>query len=138
MEWLPGTTRVRRRIDDEPSDQGVLITRPVKFSGAHLFVNADVSDGELRVEVLDASGHAIAGLTRDLCVPVAGNGTRLPVTWRQASLASLAGQTVRFKFVVSRGRLFSFWVSAWPTGESRGFVAAGGPDFGGAADTRDR
>ena len=40
--------------------------------------------------------------------------------------------------ILTRGRLYSFWVSAWPTGESKGFPAAGGPAFAGAVDTRDR
>ena len=58
MDWMPGDTRVRRRIDD-PSGAGVLVTRPLTFSGAHLFVNADLQGGELKVEVLDESGRVI-------------------------------------------------------------------------------
>ena len=36
---------------------GTLITRPVRFSGRHLFVNVAAPAGELRVEVLDAGGR---------------------------------------------------------------------------------
>ena len=32
---------------------------------------------------------------------------------------------------MTRGRLYAFWVSPWPTGESRGYPAAGGPEFSG-------
>src|SRR2546426_11227408 len=32
---------------------GTLTTRPVRFSGKHLFVNVDNAKGELRVEILD-------------------------------------------------------------------------------------
>ena len=137
MDWIPGSTRVRRRVDD-PSGAGVLVTRPLTFSGAHLFVNADLQGGELRVEVLDESGRVINGFTRESSAGVTGNAVKMPVEWRGASLASLAGKTVRLKFVMTRGRLFSFWVSAWPTGESKGFPAAGGPAFAGAVDARDR
>jgi len=46
----------------------------------------------------------------------------------------LAGEIVRFRFTMSRGRLYAFWVSPWPSGESRGFPAAGGPAFAGPID----
>lgn len=137
MDWLAGDTRARRRLDD-PSGAGILITRPITFSGAHLFVNADLQGGELRVEALDQSGRAIAGFTRDTCVAANGDGAKLPVSWQGASLESLAGQPIRFRFVMTRGRLFSFWISPWPTGESRGYPAAGGPAFSRAIDSRDR
>jgi hypothetical protein len=137
MDWMPGDTRVRRRVDD-PSGAGVLVTRPLTFSGSHLFVNADLQGGELRVEMLDESGRAITGFTRESSAVLTGNAVKMPVEWRGASLASLAGKTVRLKFLMTRGRLFSFWVSAWPTGESKGFPAAGGPAFAGAIDARDR
>jgi hypothetical protein len=133
MDWLPGEMRVRRRVDD-PSGAGVLMTRPIRFSGQHLFVNADLQGGDLRVEVLDQAGRVIDQLSRDRCQRVTGDGTRMAVQWTGASMAAVAGQPVRLRFVMTRGRLFSFWVSPWPTGESRGFPAAGGPEFHGAID----
>lgn len=136
MDWLPGHTRVRRRLDD-PSGAGILITRPIRFTGKHLFVNADLQGGELRVEALDQSGRTIGGFTRDACVAAKGDGAKLPIEWRGASLAALAGQPIRLRFVMTRGRLFSFWVSPWPSGESRGYPAAGGPQFAGATDSRE-
>jgi hypothetical protein len=137
MDWLPGQVRVTRRLDDA-SGGGVLITRPLRFTGKHLFVNADLSGGELRVEALDREGRTIAAFTRDACRPVTGNGTRLEVSWQQASIETLAAQPIRLKFVMTRGRLYSFWIGPWPTGESRGYPAAGGPGFTRPVDTRDR
>lgn len=133
MDWLPGQMAVRRRVED-PGGAGVLTTRPVRFGGRHLFVNADLQGGELRVEVLDLGGRVIAPLSRAACGPVTGDGTRHRVQWPGASLERVAGQPVRFRFVMTRGRLFSFWVSPWPSGESRGFPAAGGPEFSGPID----
>lgn len=115
---------------------GMLLTRPVTFAGSHLFVNADLGDGELRVEVLDATGRAITGLTSEQCVPVRGNATTHAINWNGQTLQAVAGTPVRLRFSMTRGRLYSFWVSRWPTGESSGFVAAGGPGFSGPADTR--
>ncbi len=133
MDRLPGAAGVRR-VSSIP--EGSLTTRPITFSGGHLFVNADAQGGELRVEVLDRAGVVISPFTLAACEPVVTDGTRLPVRWRQGSLAGLSGQTVRFRFSLTRGRLFAFWVSPWPTGESRGFPAAGGPEFAGVTDTR--
>ncbi len=105
-----------------------LTTRPVTFSGRHLFVNAEV-DGELRVEVLDRSGRAIEAFSADRCVPATGNGTRLPVQWTGAGLERLAGKEVRFRFRLTRAKLYSFWVSPSPRGESRGYLGGGGPGY---------
>jgi hypothetical protein len=44
--------------------EGTLTTRPVRFSGKHLFVNAKL--GELRVEVLDRDGNVILPLSAPL------------------------------------------------------------------------
>jgi hypothetical protein len=99
-----------------------------------LFVNADLGAGTLRVEVLDTAGRVIEPFARQQCRAVSGDGTRLAVEWASGSLGQLAGQTVRFRFTMSRGRLYAFWVSPWPTGESRGYPAAGGPGFRGPID----
>jgi hypothetical protein len=129
----PGHARVERVTSLPP---GTLITRPVRFSGKHLFVNLAAASGDLRVEVLDASGKVIAPFTSAACVPVRGDSTSSRVTWTGApDLSSLANRPVRFKFHVTSGALYAFWVSADQTGASRGFVAAGGPGFTGPTDT---
>jgi hypothetical protein len=114
----------------------MLLTRPLRFSGSHLFVNADSRGGELRVEVLDDRGRVLPDFAAEDCIPVRENGTKQAVTWKNANLQSLAGRPVRLRFLASRGRLFAFWVSRWPSGESSGFVAGGGPGFSGPVDSR--
>lgn len=111
-----------------------ITTRPVRFSGTHLFVNADI-DGDVRVEVLDRAGRPIEPFTLAGAEPITGNGTRLPARWKgAATLAQVAGEPVRFRFTLSRARLYAFWVSPSPGGQSRGYVAAGGPGLPGAID----
>lgn len=106
-----------------------LVTRPIRFSGRHLFVNANVA-GELRTEVLDEAGRAIDDYSADQALPISGNGTKHAVKWKSRdSLEELAGEVVRFRFILSRADLYSFWVSATAQGHSRGYVAAGGPGF---------
>lgn len=128
-QWPAGATR------PVLAHQSTLITRPLRFTGAHAFVNAQVH-GALRVEMLDREGRTIQGFEGERCAPIAGNRTRHAVSWTGgASIARLANTTVRFKFVLDRAHLYAFWVSPSPRGESRGYVAAGGPDFAGTRDT---
>jgi hypothetical protein len=123
-----------QRID--PSiEPGTLTTRPIRFSGRHLFVNLDAPGGELRVEVLDRSGRLLPGFAADHCPPVTGNRACAPVSWTGgAELAALAGEIVRFRFRLSAGSLYAFWVSPSEDGASHGFVGAGGPTFPGVVD----
>jgi hypothetical protein len=129
MEWQPDASSVMRR-----ADRGLLTTRPVRFSGSHLFVNADLQGGELRAEILDRDGRVIAPFAREACAPVTGNGTRLAVTWSKGTLKDLASEVVRLRFSMTRGRLYAFWISPDATGRSRGYAAAGGPGFQGPVD----
>ena len=126
-QWPVGLARA---ITGTP---GTLTTRPVRFSGSNLFVNADVT-GVMRAEVLDVNGRAIEGFTLDKSARIIGNGTRMPLNWRGVSLGTLAGTPVRFRFTLDRARLFAFWVSRSIRGESGGYVAAGGPGYSGETD----
>ncbi len=115
-------------------NRGELLTRPVEFTGGHLFVNAELGDGSLRVAVEDAGGNVLPGFELESCVAVRGNRTAMPVNWSAASLARLAGRPVRLRFALTSGRLYAFWVSSAASGASGGYVAAGGPAFNGPRD----
>jgi hypothetical protein len=134
MDWMPDDPGTIRRIT--PDGHGHLITRPMRFSGEHLFVNAGLGRGELRVEVLDRAGRVIEPFSQANCVATTGDGTKLAIRWTTGTLRQLAGEAVRFRFTLTRGQLYAFWVSPWASGESRGYPAAGGPEFRGPIDTR--
>jgi hypothetical protein len=121
---------------DAGEDPGTLTTRQLRFGGKHLFVNADTHEGELRAEVLDADGRVVAPFTRENCEPIRADKTLLPVRWKGATdLSARAGKPIKFRFHVTKGRLYAFWISPEPTGASHGYVAAGGPGYTGATDT---
>jgi hypothetical protein len=108
--------------------EGSLTTRPVVFTGKHLFVNVDAPRGELRVEVLDERGQPIAPFALAESVATSADSTRQAVVWKATDdLSPLAGRAVRFRFTLKNGRLFAFWVSPDRTGTSRGYLAAGAP-----------
>jgi hypothetical protein len=115
---------------------GYLLTRPVTFSGNHLFVNVDTAGGELRVEALDPENRPIAPFTLENSIPFRGNSTARAMHWKDgADLGALQERRVRFRFSLAGGSLYSFWVSASESGVSGGYVAAGGPGFEGPTDT---
>ena len=114
---------------------GTLTSRVVTFNGKHLFVNADVGQGELRVEVLDPEGRVLAPFSKENCLSVTSDSTKQHVSWAGAAdLAALSGKPVRFRFHLASGKLYAFWVSPTLSGASHGYVAAGGPDFDGPMD----
>jgi hypothetical protein len=120
---------------DASTNPGTLTTRPVRFTGKYLFVNAAARGGELRIEALDESGSPVEPFTLRNCSAIRTDKTLISVHWKGAhDLASLAGKPVRFRFHLRNGSLYAFWVSSDRSGASSGFVAAGGPKFRGTAD----
>jgi hypothetical protein len=93
---------------DSAARGGTLTTPPVQFSGQHLFVNAEAKGGELAVEAIRESGTALPGFGVEQCGPIGSDGTRQPVQWQNAAhLSSLAGKPARFRFHLTRAKLYS-------------------------------
>ena len=66
---------------------------------------------------------------------ISGDSTKREVKWDSApDLAALAGKPVRFRFHLTNGSLYAFWVSKDSRGASGGYVAAGGPGFASSRD----
>ncbi len=121
---------------DAGPEAATLTTHPVRFSGQHLFVNADVPDGSLQVEVINEDGHPIEPFTLAQSVPFKRDDTCQHMTWKSgADLSVLKGNPVRFRFAMTNGSLFAFWVSCAENGRSDGYVAGGGPGYTGMTDT---
>ncbi len=115
---------------------GTLTTRPMTFKGSRLFVNVDCPEGALKAEALDTQGRVVEPFSAENCTPLATDGTRAAVTWKATKdLSALAGKPVRFRFHLTNGSLYAFWVSPDKSGASHGYVAAGGPGFTGPTDT---
>ena len=121
---------------DAKEKPGEVLTRPVQFTGKHLFVNADVDGGMLKAEVVDEAGKPIEPFTLANCNPLSVDSTIEQITWKGGSdLSSLKDRPVRFRFQLENGSLYAFWVSQDETGRSDGYVAAGGPGYTGPIDT---
>ena len=88
---------------------GTVTTRPFNFSGSRLELNYSTSAaGSLRVEVQDAAGNPLPGYRLDDCRPIFGDELARTVAWKKGSdVTSLAGQSVKLKFEIKDGDLFS-------------------------------
>ena len=121
---------------DAGEEGGWLTTRPVVFTGKYMFVNVDCEEGELQVEILDGRNEVIAPYTRNNCIPIKTDKTLQAVEWKGANdLSRLSGKAVKFRFHLTHGNLYAFWVTQEANGASFGYVAAGGPGLQGHVDT---
>lgn len=121
---------------DAGSTPGTLTTKPLTFSGKYMFVNVANAGGSLQIEALDGNNNVIAPFTKANSVTISTDRTMQAVTWNGVSdLSSLIGRQVKFRFTLTNGSLYSFWVTPDTSGASRGYVAAGGPGFSGPTDT---
>ena len=106
------TLTVDRFVALEAGEEEGEITTTVLTCGdqTHLLVNAVVNPGGyLLTEVLDAEGIPLVGFTRDDALPFEGSTIYQHIAWReQPDLRALAGQAIRFRFVLRRAALYAF------------------------------
>ena len=114
---------------------GTVSTKPLRFSGSRLFVNAECRFGSLAAEVLDESERPAPGYTAADCAPLSGaDSTKAEIRWRGGDLSAFAGRPVSLRFKLHCGTFYSFWVAKDASGKSGGYVAAGGPAYPGLRD----
>jgi len=96
--------------NDGAADTAVAETKPLRFAGKYLFVNADASGGSLEVELCNAAGSPLQGFERSRARPLVGDRTKHLVRWRAtADLDSLAGAPVVVRFYLHKGaKLYSY------------------------------
>ncbi|MHC4477570.1 MAG: LamG domain-containing protein [Planctomycetota bacterium] len=123
------SVRLTQRLDgfvslDSASRKGFIITRPFVFKGRELILNADASDGYVKVGILNPGQEVMTDYSTAINakkkkpIPVFGINEAIPVTsdsvehvarWKgNPDVGSLAGQTVRLKIEMQNARLFSF------------------------------
>ncbi|WP_153557670.1 hypothetical protein [Roseimaritima sediminicola] len=91
-------------------ESGELLTRPLIFEGDELILNVSTSAaGSVQVEVQDANGQPLPGLTLKDCTPIIGDNIEQKVRWRKDSnLDVQAGRPVRLRFVMRECDIYSF------------------------------
>jgi hypothetical protein len=92
-----------------PYTGGEMLTRSMTFSGKELEINyATSAAGGIRVELQDASGKPVPGLTLEDSQEIIGDHIARVVTWKSgSSVAAVAGKPVRLRFVMKDADLYS-------------------------------
>jgi hypothetical protein len=118
----------------DAASQGYVLTRPLRFEGSTMHVvastltlekpgypfnpvwsglleNVPDGSGQLSVEVQDGKGRVIPGYAAPDCLPEKEGPDALRISWKSGKdLTALRGRPVRFRFVLSNARLYSFRV----------------------------
>ena len=94
-----------------PQDGGVVATRRIQWPGGDLVINADASQGELRVRVSDELRKGIPGFEYADGDTFTGDGVNHVVRWRNKSMDSLRGRNIRLEFFLKKADLFTFRAS---------------------------
>lgn len=88
---------------------GELVTKPIRFDGNRLTINfATSAAGGIRVEIQDDAGKPYPGFSLDDCPDTFGDDVDRVVEWNNgADVSSLAGKSVRLRFVLRDADLYS-------------------------------
>ena len=89
-------------------EESYVVTRPIRWPGGQLAINARTEDGIVQVRVTDLRRNTIEGFDHTVCEPFRGDNVRHPVTWREADIADLKGHLIRLEFRFRNADLFAF------------------------------
>jgi len=90
---------------------GSMVTRPFTLHGTRLQINVAAPEGSLQVELLNASGEPLPRFSgRDSRIYLQLDKLRHQPRWKEKTLSSLKGQTVRLRFTLTNATLYSFQV----------------------------
>ncbi len=89
---------------DEP---GELLTQPFRLPQGDLHINADATDGEVRVVLCDEQGRPLGEPSRSK--PLTGDLLDGAVIWEKPIPDSARRKPVRLRFDLERADLYSYW-----------------------------
>lgn len=90
---------------------GTVETKPFEIEGDTLELNIDAHRGSFKVEILDETGQALPAFSGANAKLYRGHDRlRLQPGWKQSSLGSLKGQTVRLRFKLQNTKLYAFQI----------------------------
>ncbi len=96
----------------EPTDAIAQVTlKSIELRNVkRITINADATDGDVRVELLTAEGYRVAGYTRDQSAIITGNSFRHPVNWKDKAMTNLAAGRYQLRLHLKNARLFALTI----------------------------
>jgi len=96
--------------NDGSAPEAILETKPIRFRGSRLYINADAAEGSLRVELADVQGNTIPGFSKQEASAIPGDSIRHIAEWYgKNDIRSLAGKTVILRFYLTgNAKLYSY------------------------------
>lgn len=92
---------------DAGPEEGVLETVALEPAGDRLYLNADATDGAIRVEALDADGAVLSGYSAAECDEIRSDSVRHLVKWGTRDRLP-SGAPIRLRLRLRNARLYSF------------------------------
>ena len=101
-----------RFVAIEPTNAIAQVTlKSIQLGNAkRLTVNADATNGDVRVELLTAEGYRVAGYTRDQSVVITGNSLLHQVNWKDKAMTDLAAGRYQLRLHLKNARLFALTI----------------------------
>lgn len=91
-------------------ESGVIETHEFIPEGNHLYINAAASQGQIAVEILDATtGATIQGYDKESSIVTNKDAVKLPIHWNNTTELP-AGAPIRLRFHLENANLFSYWI----------------------------
>ena len=90
---------------------GQISLRPRSLAGVKFItVNADATQGSVRVELLDAQGYRIPGFTKADAVLLTGDNLRHRVTWKETDITKLPAGDVIIRIHLDKAEVFAITI----------------------------
>ncbi|MCM4173508.1 hypothetical protein DHD32_18690 [Arenibacter sp. TNZ] len=103
------TLRLNGFVSLDAGHAATVTTKPIQRADGPLFVNADASNGFLRVALIDAEGNTIPGYSLEDCYPIDKDGTVQTVRWKKHSELPIRENGLSIKFEMENTELYGFF-----------------------------
>jgi len=96
--------------NDGSSSEAILETKPIRFRGSRLYLNADASEGSIRVELADSHGNPFPSFARQDASAMQGDSIRHIADWSgKNDVRSLAEKALVLRFYLTgNAKLYSY------------------------------
>ena len=89
------------------AERAIVETVPLETTGNRLKINADASDGLIKVEVLDTDGNVQSGYSSDTCDSIDDDSLAHEVWWDGKDLSNIR-RPFRLRFLLNTAKLYAF------------------------------